>query len=34
MATLVHIKQVVTIQKLMGFITKKNGIGFDNVRCK
>ena len=34
MPTLVHIKQAVTIKKLLGFITKKNGTGFDNVWCK
>ena len=31
---LAHTKQEGTIQKLLGFMTKKNGINFDNVWCK
>jgi len=34
MPTLVHTKQEGTIEKLLGFITKKNGINFDNVWSK
>ena len=34
MPPLVHTKQQETIKKLLSFITKKNGINFDNIWCK
>ena len=34
MPPLIHTKQQETKKKLLGFITKKNGINFDNIWCK
>ena len=34
MPPLVHTKQQETIKKSLSFITKKNGINFDNIWCK
>lgn len=34
MPPLIHTKQQEKIKKLLGFITKKNGINFNNIWCK